>query len=212
MAEFDNPMSLCSDCSFRATGTELMTPIDEPAECEWCGDEVTGSVNIVEWQEDPGLLSWQKDRDELASWLKKKRVTTDVRKRDRTIDFTIGELDDWPSYVDDELNAIRSSSIAVGFLVQNELSFREAKVHLPPAPDQLQDEIDNQIDLPDGVNIFHGSGALGGIPAPDGVITPHIVTTDPIGLETVKNVVGQALSVYKDVYNDGELAIQTKPK
>lgn len=210
MSDYENPIPLCSDCSNRASGSATRRSVDEDYTCEWCGDDV-GYPWFVEDQEDPGLRDWQKDRDSLHDWLEDHENTDDVRARDRVVDFTIGDMhDDWPG-LDDDLNAIRSSSVSVGFVLTEEERFSEVKIHLPPARESLREEVHGALDLGEKFGVHYGSGRFGGTPAPDGVITPHIIGVEDATSSEVKEVAEQALEVYEEVYDEGEKAITSKP-
>lgn len=155
-------------------------------------------------------------RREFEEWLEKQPYLTDIRSRKRSIDFKIGGYDVWPKYSEDNhLNAINSSSVAPNHFgvetIESEKYVSEVKIHLPPAPEELQDDIDAIFDLPDNLCVFHGTTALGGLPAPDGVVTPHVLHTDNVTFDAAQTAVEQALEAYEDVYNGGEKAIQEQP-
>lgn len=209
----DRPVSLCSDCSYRAKGPTLYTSAEDGETCDWCGTDLNGRKTAVEEQDDPGPLPWQQNRDELFEWLASHPHTSDVRKFSdgTTIDFTIGDMFEWPEYgKDDHINAVRSSSINLGGLSLprgDEIS--EVKIHLPPASDDLKDAVEAAIDVPESFHLFHGTMYLGVVgPPPDGLITPHLIgkNTD---YETVRTLIEQCLECYAEVYEEGAKVRQT---
>jgi len=214
MTDFDDPITLCSDCSSRARYPVSTRPIDDgPRPCEWCETDAESPVKVVERQPDPGPLPWQHARDELFEWLETHEHLSDIRRRDDGIDFTIGAVDEWPEYGnDDHLNTVRSSSVSLGLVRDDAAPFETVKLHLPPAREALRDPIDDHLDLPDGVGVHYGTGMLGGVaPAPDGIVTPHIVTAEPLTVDTAKATVQTAVDVYLEVYGAGEAVIQAPP-
>lgn len=158
----------------------------------------------------------ERRREQLIDWLENQPHVENVRRASHCIDFKIGGYDIWPRYSnDDHLNAINSSSIANNHFgvetVENNEFVTEVKIHLPPAREELQDDIDAVFDLPDGVAVFHGTTALGGMPAPDGVVTPHVLHTEEVTYDTAQTAIGQALDVFERVYDGGAEAIKEKP-
>jgi len=211
MADFDDPMVLCSDCAYRARGMTARRPFDGIDTCEWCGEELEGSKTVVERQENPGPMSWQQDRNELFEWIQEQENTSSADLYDRSIDFTVGEMEIWPDrWDDDHLNVIRPSSISLTLALQEENPFDDIKIHLPPAEEKLREEIKEHADLPQQFGIHYGTGALGGMPAPEGVITPHVISGGDASLDELKRVVETVLQIYQDVYDNGSKAIQEK--
>lgn len=207
MPDFEDPITVCGDCVWGAKGTVRTTHVDGEETCEWCGETLDGQVKIVENQEDPGRVDWQIIRDGLIEWLEDREYICDIRVRKRTVDFTIGRMEDWPRYTeDDHVNAIRSSSVSMSLIVEDGM-FSEAKIHLPPAPEGLKDDIEASLDLPDGFGVHYGTGALGGIPAPDGIVTPHVLLADEVDADGIREAVSEVLQVYVDVYDEGEKVI-----
>lgn len=164
----------------------------------------------------------QEQAEEFLEWLESKEHLSDVRARRnshndtiRAVDFLIGTFDVWPEYMnDDHLNAIGPSSVSTSSAVpdiEQERFLDEAKIHLPPTYENLEDDVRRIIDLPDYFGMYLGTGALGGLPAPNGVITPHIVATRSVEFSEVQEVVEKCLDVYREVYDGGEKAIQEKP-
>lgn len=211
----DDEIILCGDCSYRAVGTVRTVPTsDDPFECEWCKSSVESAVNVVPEQDDPGPMKWQRDRDLLTVWLKVNEHIDGVDVvNNKTIDFTVGSIDEWPSYLDDdELNAVRSSSINVGFVIDNDAVFESGTIHCPPASESLQDEISAGLSLPESFAIHYGTTALSGVtPAPDGVVTPHIEITSRVSLKTLMEVLEQVVAVYVDVYDAGDAVLRSTP-
>jgi len=158
----------------------------------------------------------ERDKRDFLQFREQQSTITNVSSRDRSIDFRIGERDVWPDYLnDDHLNAIGRSSISTwqsGVTSRHEHLFvTEIKIHLPPARETLRGEIDDSLSLPDGFGVHYGTGALGGMPAPDGVITPHIVDTEDVTFEATKQVVEESIEVYENAYDHGRKAIKEQP-
>ena len=214
MPDFDDPITLCSDCSARARHTVVTRPIDDgPRPCEWCDTDVESPVKVVERQPDPGPLPWQHARDTLFEWLETHDHLDDIRRRDDGIGFTIGAVDKWPEYTnEDHITAIRPSSISLGRDPDNTAPFEAVKLHLPPAHETLHDPIDDHLELPDDVTVHYGTEILGGIAsAGDGVITPHIVAEEPLTINPTKATVQTAIDVYLDVYRAGKEILRVPP-
>lgn len=158
----------------------------------------------------------ERDRRDFVEWLEDREHITDVRTRRQAIDFRVGDVDDYPDpFDDDHLNAISGSAVSTHVWGVdkrwNGIRVNELKVHLPAAPEHLRDDVDDALDLPDGTGVHYGTGALGGMPAPDGVITPHVLHTESLTFDTARAAVDVVADVYADVYDAGDRAIQEVP-
>ncbi|WP_153952925.1 hypothetical protein [Halosegnis longus] len=139
-----------------------------------------------------------------------------VSKRRKTTDFRIGDIDVWPDYGnDDHINAITNSSISgnESALSKHEESryVSEISIHLPPAPEEFEAAIEEELYVPEHIMVHHNTGALGGTPSADGIVTPHILTTDSITYQKAGDVVQAAVECYENVYENGDVAIVTVP-
>lgn len=141
-----------------------------------------------------------------------------VSVRDRHADFYIGGIDVYPDrFNDDHMNVIGRSSVAFhqhGVQATAERRFvTEVNVHLPPAPEGLKQRIKTVLDTNsiDGIGVYWGSGALGGMPAPDGTVTPHIVHTEDVTFETCREAIERAVRAYEHVYENGAHALKRQP-
>ena len=238
MRGYDSPITICDDCKHKPDGQSGVCPIDDgPRECEWCGEEVTSPVNIVEEQPDPGPTKWQQDRSELVDYLQEADEITNIRTYSKSVDFTVGEMGEWPDRRNDEhLDVVRPSSVSLqeihtdaeiesavedGMMsretaekVKQKSVFEEMKIHLPPGPEEHRGNINETLELPDGVGVHFATGALGGMPAPDGVVTPHIVEkrgSNGVDIDEMKTLIDGIITVYNDIYNNRENIIQQKP-
>lgn len=159
----------------------------------------------------------ERDRRDFVAWLEAHEHVTDVRPRHHAIDFHVGDqLDDYPDHFDDDhLNVISGSAVATRVWGVDKrwagIRVNELKVHLPAAPEHLRDAVDDALDLPDGTAVHYGTGALGGMPAPDGVITPHVLHTEALPYDTARAAVDTCADVYADVYDAGARAIKEVP-
>ena len=161
----------------------------------------------------------QQAYDKFVEWLESKEHVGGVSENRYTIDFPIGDiLEDWPSNMNDgEIRAVHNSSVSKSSSAVRDLMegnfFSEAVIHLPPAEESLKQDIVDAMALEDDddFGIHFGSRALGGISAPDGVITPHIHMTEPAGLTPVQLTTSKAISTFEDVYQCGALALKKKP-
>jgi len=143
---------------------------------------------------------------------------TGISELSGLVDFYIGSRDVYPErFEDDHLDVTGRSSVSWsltgGLQAQNERRFvGEVNIHLPPTHEKRRDDIDSHLDLPANLDVYYGTGALGGMPAPDGVITPHIHDEgDYVTYETVETAIEQAIDVYKTVYESGKHAIKQQP-
>lgn len=155
--------------------------------------------------------------DKLVEWLESQDNVHSIRDGNYSIDFTIGDvINDWPSNLkDDEIKAIHRSSLskqssAIRPTIRGEF-IKDIAIHLPPAEEKLKEDIVAELDLGDEFMIHFGSRALGGIAAPDGVLTPHIHLEEATGVTPVQLAVSKALTVYENVYEGGDLAIKKLP-
>lgn len=158
----------------------------------------------------------EEDREQFIEQLEEMDHIESVRPYGSGIDFRIGAFEIWPdSFDDDQLRVISSSSIAtMTAAVSDYKEFKfvsEANIHLPPAPEELKPDIKDALDVGENLHVYFGTGALGGIPAPDGVITPHIRSSDSVTYDTVMDAVFQAQTAYITIYDGGENAITEKP-
>lgn len=158
----------------------------------------------------------ERDRRDFVAWLESRDHVENVSAREYNADFYIGGLDAHPdAFDDDHLNAIGRSSLSMrqhAVQASHEgLFVTSMNVHLPPTPEELKDDIDATLDLPDGTGVYYGTGALGGMPAPDGVVTPHIADVEDVTFETAREAIEQAIEAYVEVYDEGEHAIKEQP-
>lgn len=135
--------------------------------------------------------------------------------REDYTDFTIGDRqEDYPP-VENDLRVISRSSISNTTSTLDDLEnsrfVNKARLHLPAAPEELQEEIDSILSLDsfDQFIVYYGSGRLGGMDAPDGVITPHIVlgSNSSCSFSLLKLVISRCVEVYENVYGDGDRSI-----
>lgn len=159
----------------------------------------------------------ERDERDFKAWLKGQDFITNPSFRDRGTDFCIGDRNVYPTTIrDDELNVIARSSIAMWqsgvSSLHDGLFVTEVKVHLPPAREELRDEIDAALDLPESTGVFYGTGALGGMPAPEGVVTPHIFHKEDMTYDTAREAIQQAIDAYVEVYDEGKKAIKKQPE
>jgi len=207
---FETEVYLCSDCSYRAKGPEKLSPKEDKYYCEWCGDEIGGSINIVEEQENPGELQWEKDRDVLKDFLEESKTFKHISEFNQTVDFTVGSRDLWPSNKDEHLNTICGSSIEFDPYPIEDTTVKSVRLHLPPTKESLKSEIDSAIIDCEAISKYYGTGALGGIPAPEGVIMPHI-TSEEISFNTVVKQLKRIETLYKYTYQGGDEILKQKP-
>lgn len=199
---------------------ELISDDDEIDE----RDELENGVDFTELPEEEAEAHYdeldgirEEQAETFVEWLENVEYVDGVRSRNRGIDFTVGSIEIWPdSFDDDHLNSIRSSSVSMhNFTVEgmNGGQFiNEAVIHLPPAREELEEDIESELDLGDRFAIHYGTRALGGMPAPNGVVTPHIQTTDAVRFDELQDVVKQVLNVYVEVYQEGAEAIKQQPE
>lgn len=208
---FETEIYLCSDCSYRAKGPKKHSPKEDKYYCEWCGSEISGTINVVEEQENPGELQWEKDRDALKGFLEESKTFKHISEFNQTIDFTVGNRDLWPRSSNDEhLNTICGSSIEFDPYPIEDTTVKSLRLHLPPTKESLKSEIDNTIIECEAISKYYGTGALGGIPAPEGVIMPHI-TSEEISFNSVIKQLKNIENLYKYTYQDGEEILKQKP-
>lgn len=188
--------------------------------CPHCEDHHTGRDEESLHEHIDTICIKKKEKREqkaaLEEYLEAHEHVTNVRGRERNLDFRIG-VGVWPRALrDDHLNTIASSSISLyNFSVSEQKEGRfvdDVVIHLPPAREELQADVEDGFELDDPFVIHFGTRALGGVPAPDGVITPHVQITESVTLREVRTVVEQALEVYETVYETGERAIKRQPE
>lgn len=155
-------------------------------------------------------------QEEFVEWLENQEHIGNVSDRMMALDFTIGSrFEDWPSSLDDdELSVIANSSVQktrsnVRQIMDHKF-FKQPVVHLPPIQEEQADEIEEMMNVEEPFFLHFGSRALGGIPAPDGVITPHVQSNDPVTLNMLKLVVSQALDVWIEVYECGDNVVKSQ--
>jgi hypothetical protein len=150
-----------------------------------------------------------------TTWLHDHDTIQNVSVRDKCSDFYVGGRDSYPDrFNDDHLNVVGRSSVAFRqYAVQASAERRfvtEVNVHLPPAPEGLKDRINTILAVEDlnGVAAYWGTGALGGMPAPDGVVTPHVVDTDDITFAVAREAISRAAKAYEHAYEGGAHTIK----
>jgi hypothetical protein len=159
----------------------------------------------------------EKQRRDFHEWLLENSAIDcfESQLREDYSDFTIGDTqEDYPP-VQNDLRVISRSSIsntASGLEdLENCRFVSKARLHLPAAPEELKEDIDSVLSLEsfDQFVVYYGSGRLGGMDAPDGVITPHIVlgSNSACSFSLLKLIISRCIEVYEDVYNNGELAL-----
>lgn len=143
-----------------------------------------------------------------------------IREHNGVVDFTIGELDLWPRYgADDEINAIRSSSVDFDSLHPDEKGVASQSnpqmgqnIHLPPAEEKLWDELQEEADFSEKFKLLNGTFQLGSLmPPPDGICTPHLMILEEAEVEEVIEAVDEAFRLYEVVYESGDRVIKTHP-
>lgn len=240
MHEFHTEIPVCKDCHYKhITGVIARRNINEKTECKWCGETLSDRAWFVEEQDDPGLTNWQIKRDELVDYIHGKNTLNNIRTYSKSIDFTVGDIDVWPERTNEkQLNVVRPSSItlqrttgeteikeaveedviskatAEKLKQKDESLFDEIKIHLPPTEESRKKSLVEVLELPNGIGVFFGSTGLGGMPAPEGVITPHIIdedNTSKIDVDSMKTLIDSIITAYSDVYNDGENVLLSKP-
>lgn len=168
--------------------------------------EIVMKHEEVEKSETKDFLMWLDDKELIT-------MVHDNLKDDgraNNIDFVIG--DEWPDpFDDDHITSLRRSALSFMFAsiedYYHERFITEAVIHLPPAPDELEIEPE----LPDCFDIHFGTRALGGMSAPEGVLTPHVQSTRSVTFDEVKEATEEVLEVYRDVYDEGEKVIKEQP-
>lgn len=172
----------------------------------------------LNYYHDKAWEDWH--REQLREYLEEEEdVITGTNIADRFTDFYVGDVLVYPErFDDDHMNVVGRSSLAFRTAYLDKRDERkfvsEMNVHLPPAREHLKAEINDVLEVEDfeDVVVYWGSGALGGIPAPDGVITPHVVHTDNLTIPTVIQVLERVVEAYKTVYDNGEKAIKRHPE
>ena len=207
---FETEVYLCSDCSYRAKGPEKLSPKEHKYYCEWCGVEISGSINIVEEQENPGKLQWEKDKHALKFFLGESKTFKHISEFNQTVDFTVGNRDLWPTNKNEHLNTICGSSIEFDPYPIEDTTVKSVRIHLPPTKESLKPEIDNTIIECEAISKYYGTGALGGIPAPEGVIMPHI-TSEEISFNMIVKQLKRIEALCKYTYQDGDEILKQKP-
>lgn len=169
---------------------------------------------------DDGETPAERSVNELVAHLEGKAEAHDIRSRKYTVDFTIGDPNLWPRYgADDELNAIRSSSVSFGGLTpHNDGKAVQgnpqtgSNIHLPPGLESLWGELEEEADFGEKFSLVNGTFKLGGLlPPPDGVCTPHIIITGEAEIDEVKNAIDEAFRLYETVYAGGKRVVKTQP-
>lgn len=162
--------------------------------------------------------AWEEyERVKLEDFLEEKDGLKNISTSEKWADFYLGGMDVYPdSFNDDHLNVIGRSSVAFhqhAVQPRHEKKFvTEVNIHLPATREEKRDEIKNSLNLPEGMGIHFGTGTLGGMPAPEGVITPHIYSTEDITFKKVREAIEETIGVYEKVYNGGEEAIKQQPE
>lgn len=158
----------------------------------------------------------ERDRCDFVAALEANEHVHDVSERRKAVDFYVGDPRVYPDHFDDDhLNVVGRSSVSthrLGAIPEGNRFVAELKVHLPPAPEELREPIDDALDLPDGTAVHYGTGALGGMPAPEGVVTPHVLHTENLPFGAAGAVVATVTDAYETVYDAGERAIKTQPE
>jgi hypothetical protein len=159
----------------------------------------------------------EKKRRDLHNWLlENPRIDCfESQLREDYSDFTIGNKDEDYPPVRNDLRVISRSSFsnkASSLKDVDNLRFvDEVRLHLPAAPEKLQESIDSILSLGsfEMFAVYYGSERLGGISAPEGVITPHVVLKSNYccSFGVLKLIISRCLEVYTKAYQDGELAI-----
>lgn len=163
--------------------------------------------------------AWEEHlKQQFVEFLESEEAVQNLSVRDYTTDFYLGGIDIYPdSFNDDHLNVIGRSSVAFrqsGVQATHERLFvTEVNVHLPPAPECMRKEINEELAMHgiENIDVYWGTGALGEMPAPEGVVTPHIVHTDDVTFSVAQEVVQRAVEVFDGVYCSGEHAIKEQP-
>jgi hypothetical protein len=148
-------------------------------------------------------------------WLESNDTLDYVSVRKNNADFFIGDKDEYPdTFNDDHLKMISRSSVGYGHVFsvsdRGEKNFvNEINLHLPAAPEEIKSDIDERLGLDsfEEVAVYYGSGALGGMPAPEGLVTPHVVNTENIDFGLTKFLINRCINTYIEVYNEGQIAI-----
>lgn len=144
-----------------------------------------------------------------------------VREHRGTVDFTIGDPDLWPEYSnDDHLRVIHSSAVDFDSLHPDEKGMASQanpqmgqNIHLPPAREEVWDEIESEADFSEKFKLVDGTFALGGLmPSPDGVCTPHLLVVEDAEVGEVIEAVDEAFRLYETVYDGGEKVVKTNPQ
>lgn len=155
--------------------------------------------------------------EEVVEWLEDRDNVKFDSLRRGTVDFTIGDiLDDWPDHFDDDhLNAIHRSSVEIASSsreqLKQELFVTSMAMHLPPTHERYKSDIRDKLDLDEQLAVHFGSRALGGMPAPDGVITPHVHVLDATTVESAHDAMKAAVDIFEDVYDEGSEVIKEQP-
>ena len=147
-----------------------------------------------------------------VDFLEDEECVTEVDTRKRTTDFLIGDRDVYPDpFKDDHIKSISKSSVRYaqhGVRSRDRQRFvTDVNVHLPPAPEELEEEIEEFLSLEDydNLDVYHGTG---GISTTDGVMLPHLVGTGDMTFEELQSGVKQFIDTYKEIYDNGERAIK----
>lgn len=146
-----------------------------------------------------------------------------IREHNDTVDFTIGHPDLWPRYhKDDEIRAIKGSSVRFGSLLPEERGTVKAttgisaqtgqNIHFPPARAELWEELEEEENFPDKFALVNGTFELGGLTSPpEGVCTPHLIVTEDAEVDEIIDAIDEIFRLYEEVYDGGEKAIKKQP-
>lgn len=164
--------------------------------------------------------AWEEHlKRQFKHWVEGHDTLQNESVRDRHADFYIGGMDVYPDrFNDDHMNVIGRSSVAFhqhGVQASAERRFvTEVNVHLPPAPEGLKNRIALffDVDSIENIAVYWGSGALGGMPAPDGTVTPHVVHTDAVTFDTCRTAIERAVRAYHRAYESGAHALKERPE
>lgn len=169
----------------------------------------------------PGERRMNQAVERLMEHLECIEEATHIREHKGTVDFTVGDSELWPSYANDsELNVISSSSISFDALLDKEKGFASQSnpqmgqnIHLPPAEEELWDELQAEADFSDKFKMVNGTFQLGSLmPPPTGICSPHILIVEDAGIDEVIEMVDEVFKLYREVYDSGEKVVKEQPE
>lgn len=172
-------------------------------------------------EDDEPTYKAQESVDQLMDYLEDIEEAHGVREHRHTVDFTVGDIDLWPKYTDDdEIQAIRSSSVSFGGMKPRTDGKAKqgnpqtgSNIHFPPGREELWEELEEEASFSDKFYLANGSFQLGSLlPPPDGICTPHLLIVEDATVEEVIEAVDEIFRLYETVYEGGDRVIKKNPE